>query len=101
MFGSTDNKVIDYDDALKLYEKFGEMVIAYGHTPVRASRVPYSGFHSARWLTIKEVVERIMEEKLPDISRSDAIKLAKVTPFSAEDWLKGCTTQTINGEIRG
>jgi hypothetical protein len=84
---------VEYNQALKAYKIFGTLVAAQELTPTHAAPTTlHSSNPDQRWLTIKEVVEGIAQQRLPDIKMSDAIALAKITPFSTEEWLTGCSS---------
>lgn len=82
-----------YGEALKAYQSMGEMTGAIGQSPDKAARVEVdlSWSRQSLWLTAKEVLERMMGKKLPDIDPQDAIELGKTTPYSAEQWFRGCS----------
>jgi uncharacterized membrane protein len=80
---------ITYKQALQVYTVFGEMVLAYGLTPTCAT--PHFLRLDIKPMTLKQAAESVLKLKLPDMELLDAIKLAKVTPFSVEDWYRGCS----------
>ncbi len=88
-----------YEQALKAYRIFGDLVLAQGLTPVHAVPITpmiwYLPDLDQKWLTIKEVMESVTKCIFPDIMMVDAIELAKVTPFSAEEWYKGCAKRIV------
>lgn len=86
-----------YDRVLELYIKLGDSLIVKGRDPLTAmltTKPVSSGIYRSHWLTLKEVIEDLIGRKLPDIKPSDAIELARVSPFPAEIWWRGCTDRS-------
>ena len=87
-------KPLDYKEALSAYQSIVEMGQATreNFTPDRAFWIGWGlRWVEGQWLTVKEMAERMMRKSLPDIDPEDAIELGKTTPFSAEQWFRGCS----------
>lgn len=89
----------NYEEAIKAYQAFAEIGQATydDFSPDKAARMELdiAWSRQSQWLTVKELAERIAGEDLPDIDPEDAIELGKTTPFSADQWYRGCTDRRL------